>query len=84
MDTRARAGIAGEGAPPTMSRPMQGDSCRFSDSWNRRTGHLYYRRIYADALLMLEVARRHPLMDPDRLIVTGVSQGGGITLAAAG
>jgi cephalosporin-C deacetylase len=33
---------------------------------------------------MLEVARRHPLMDPDRLIVTGVSQGGGITLAAAG
>jgi cephalosporin-C deacetylase len=33
---------------------------------------------------MLEVARRHPLMDPDPLIVTGVSQGGGITLAAAG
>lgn len=33
---------------------------------------------------MLEVARRHPLVDPDRLIVTGISQGGGITLAAAG
>ena len=27
MDTPARAGITGEGAPPTMSRPMQGDSC---------------------------------------------------------
>jgi cephalosporin-C deacetylase len=33
---------------------------------------------------MLEVARRHSLVDPDRLIVTGISQGGGITLAAAG
>jgi MFS family permease len=37
----ARAGIAGEGAAPTMSRPMQGDSCAgFSDGWNHRTGHL--------------------------------------------
>ena len=44
----------------------------------------YYRRVYVDALRMLEVARKHPLVDPDRLIVTGVSQGGGITLAAAG
>jgi cephalosporin-C deacetylase len=44
----------------------------------------YYRRVYIDALRMLEVARNHPLVDPDRLIVTGISQGGGITLAAAG
>jgi cephalosporin-C deacetylase len=44
----------------------------------------YYRRVYIDALRMLEVARSHPLVDSDRLIVTGVSQGGGITLAAAG
>jgi cephalosporin-C deacetylase len=44
----------------------------------------YYRRVYVDALRMLEVARTHPLVDPDRLIVTGISQGGGITLAAAG
>ncbi|HZA30617.1 MAG TPA: acetylxylan esterase, partial [Propionibacteriaceae bacterium] len=37
----------------------------------------YYRRVYVDALRMLEVARTHPLVDPDRLIVTGISQGGG-------
>jgi cephalosporin-C deacetylase len=44
----------------------------------------YYRRVYVDALRMLEVAGSHPRVDPDRLIVTGISQGGGITLAAAG
>lgn len=44
----------------------------------------YYRRVYADAVRMLEVARQSELVDPDRIIVTGGSQGGGITLAAAG
>jgi cephalosporin-C deacetylase len=44
----------------------------------------YYRRVYADAIRMLEVARDSELCDESRIIVTGGSQGGGITLAAAG
>jgi cephalosporin-C deacetylase len=32
----------------------------------------------------VETAREHPRVDPDRIIVCGGSQGGGITLAAAG
>jgi cephalosporin-C deacetylase len=44
----------------------------------------YYRRVYADAIRLLEAARESPLVDPAKIVVTGGSQGGGITLAAAG
>lgn len=44
----------------------------------------YYRRVFADAVRAVEVAREHPAVDPNRVVVTGGSQGGGITLAVAG
>ncbi|ROP49151.1 MULTISPECIES: acetylxylan esterase [unclassified Rathayibacter] len=44
----------------------------------------YYRRLFTDAVLAVDAARRHPLADPDRIVVSGGSQGGGIALAAAG
>ncbi|MBN1303120.1 MAG: acetylxylan esterase [Anaerolineales bacterium] len=44
----------------------------------------YYRRVFTDAVRAVESARRHPEIDPQKVAVTGGSQGGGITLAAAG
>jgi cephalosporin-C deacetylase len=44
----------------------------------------YYRRVFTDAVLAVEVARAHPRVDPGRVAVAGGSQGGGITLAVAG
>lgn len=44
----------------------------------------YYRRLITDALHLLRVAAGHRLVDPARLVVAGVSQGGYLTLAAAG
>jgi cephalosporin-C deacetylase len=44
----------------------------------------YYRRVFTDAVRAVETARSHPAFDPNRIAVTGGSQGGGITLAAAG
>jgi cephalosporin-C deacetylase len=44
----------------------------------------YYRRLMTDAVLATEAAARHPLVDPDRIVVTGGSQGGGLALAVAG
>ncbi len=44
----------------------------------------YYRRVFADAVRAIEAARSHPAIDPQRIVVTGGSQGGGISLAVAG
>jgi cephalosporin-C deacetylase len=44
----------------------------------------YYRRVFTDAVRAIEAAQSHPAVDPERIAVTGGSQGGGITLAAAG
>lgn len=44
----------------------------------------YYRRVFMDAVRAVEAALSHPLVDAGRVAVTGGSQGGGITLAAAG
>lgn len=43
----------------------------------------YYRRVFVDAARAVAVLRAHPLVDPARVAVTGVSQGGGLSLAAA-
>lgn len=44
----------------------------------------YYRRVYADAVRAVDAARAHPALDPGRVIVSGMSQGGGLAIAAAG
>jgi cephalosporin-C deacetylase len=44
----------------------------------------YYRRVFVDAVRAIEVARSHAAIDPTRIAVTGASQGGALTIAAAG
>jgi cephalosporin-C deacetylase len=44
----------------------------------------YYRRLIADAVLAVDAAAAHPLVDPGRMAVSGKSQGGGLALAVAG
>ena len=44
----------------------------------------YYRRVFADGVRAIEAARSQAGVDPDRVAVTGGSQGGGIALAVAG
>jgi cephalosporin-C deacetylase len=46
--------------------------------------HYFYRRVFTDAVRAVEAARAHPEVDAARIAVTGGSQGGGITIAAAG
>ncbi len=43
----------------------------------------YYRRLMTDAILAVDAARAHPIVDAARVIVAGTSQGGGLALAAA-
>ena len=44
----------------------------------------YYRRVFTDAVRAVELVRGHDAVDPDRVAVTGGSQGGGISIAVAG
>ena len=44
----------------------------------------YYRRVFVDAVRAIEVTHAHPMLDSQRVIVTGTSQGGGISIAVAG
>ena len=44
----------------------------------------YYRRVFTDAVRAVEAVRTMDAVDPTRIVVTGGSQGGGITLAVAG
>lgn len=43
----------------------------------------YYRRVFADGVRAVETARTHAAIDPNRIALTGGSQGGGITLAVS-
>ena len=44
----------------------------------------YYRRLFTDVVRTLEAAREIDLVDASRLVVLGGSQGGGMSIAAAG
>ncbi len=44
----------------------------------------YFRRVFADAVRAIEAARTCEVVDSSRVVVDGGSQGGGISIAAAG
>lgn len=85
MDTRGQGfgGIVGHTADP---HPSAGDVA-FAGLMTRGIAHredYYYRRVYMDAFRAVEAAQSHPAIDPDQVILAGISQGGGIALATAG
>jgi cephalosporin-C deacetylase len=44
----------------------------------------FYRRVFTDGVRAVAAAKAHPVVDVERIAVTGGSQGGGITLAVGG
>lgn len=44
----------------------------------------YYRRVITDAVRLVDAAKTLPEIDPERIVVHGGSQGGGLALAVAG
>ena len=44
----------------------------------------FYRRVFTDAVRLIDAVRQFPFVDPERIAVTGGSQGGGIALATGG
>lgn len=82
MDTRGQGSgwSLGETADPHGSGPaIQGVMTRgIHDPYE-----YYYRRVFTDAVRLVDAVAEMPFVDATRIAVTGGSQGGGITLAAA-
>lgn len=83
MDTR------GQGGGFRLSDTPDGEYSRHSQTPGFMTQGIlnkddyYYRRVFTDAVAFVEAAKKLPGVNPDRIVVAGGSQGGGIALAAA-
>jgi len=83
LDTRGQAWSGSRGATPDSSGSgpqVPGFLTRGIDS---RESY-YYRRLIVDAVRLVDVAAELPVTDAARVMVTGISQGGGLALAVAG
>ena len=84
MDTRGQGGSWTIGATGDPGRP--GDGPEYPGVMTRgisRPETYYYTRLYTDAARAVEVAAELDGVDPARVGVSGISQGGGLALAAA-
>lgn len=85
MDTRGQGSTWSPGDTPDLY--ADGGNAHFPGSMTKGIldpQHYYYRRVFTDAVRAIDAARSHPAVDESRIAVTGGSQGGGITIAAAG
>ncbi len=85
MDTRGQGGTWSTGDTPDLY--AEGGSPQFPGSMTKGIldpKHYFYRRVFTDAVRAIETARSHEAVDATQIAVTGGSQGGGITIAAAG
>jgi cephalosporin-C deacetylase len=84
MDTRGQGSAWGGGGathdPVGAAPAYPGFMTRGIDA----PENYYYRRVFTDAVRAVEAARSHPLADATRTVVSGASQGGGISLAVGG
>ena len=84
MDTRGQGsawGSGGDTPDPDATGPSHPG---FMTRGIQDPEQYYYRRLMTDAVRAVDAVRALPGVDAARVAVTGVSQGGGLTLAAAG
>ncbi|MEU4420568.1 acetylxylan esterase [Actinoplanes sp. NPDC024001] len=85
MDTRGQGGSWRGGDTPDPDGTGAGPSTPgFLTRGALAPDTLYYRRLITDAVRAVETAADLPGVDASRLVVTGKSQGGALSLAAAG
>ncbi|MFT3892594.1 MAG: acetylxylan esterase [Anaerolineales bacterium] len=85
MDTRGQGSTWSPGDTPDLY--ADGGNAHFPGSMTKGIldpKHYYYRRVFTDAVRAIEAARSHEAVDATKIAVTGGSQGGGISIAAAG
>ena len=83
MDTRGQGGGWGSGGDTPDPHGSDGATPGFMTRGIRHPETYYYRRVFTDAVLLIDAVGQLDAVDGDRISVTGGSQGGGISLAAA-
>jgi cephalosporin-C deacetylase len=85
MDTRGQGyGVhAGDTADPHPSAGEVAYAGQMTRGISSKDTY-YYRRVFVDAFRAVEAVQAHPAVDASRIILSGGSQGGGMTLAVAG
>ncbi len=84
MDTRGQGSTWSSGDTPDLY--ADGGNAHYPGSMTKGIldpKHYYYRRVFTDAIRAIDAARSHADVDAEKIAVTGGSQGGGITIAAA-
>jgi len=85
MDTRGQGSVWRQGdTPDPDGGEATGQAPGFATRGILDPETYYYRRLTSDAVRAVEAARANPAVDPGRVSVSGVSQGGGLSLAVAG
>ncbi|MFI6603367.1 acetylxylan esterase [Nonomuraea sp. NPDC050536] len=86
VETRGQGGGSFD-SPGATGDPHGGSSAQTAGMMTRGIldeNEYYYRRVFTDAVRAIDAVMTHPLVDPERIVVHGGSQGGGIAQAVAG
>jgi cephalosporin-C deacetylase len=85
MDTRGQGygGILGETADPHASAGEVSYAGLMTRGISAKEDY-YYRRVFVDAFRAVEAAQSHPEVDATKVLLAGISQGGGLAIATAG
>lgn len=84
MDTRGQGSAWGSGGDTPDPHGTGPSFSGFMTRGIESPADYYYRRVFTDAVRAIDAVRTLDRVDPERVAVCGGSQGGGITLAAAG
>jgi cephalosporin-C deacetylase len=83
MDTRGQGWSASSGRTADPHPYPAGTVPGFLTRGITDPDSFYYRRLITDAVRFAQAAQEHPAVDGGRVVVTGISQGGGLALAVA-
>lgn len=84
MDTRGQGSVWGTGGDTADPHGTGPSTPGFMTRGVESPQTYYYRRVFTDAVCLVEAAQALPFVDADRIAVTGASQGGGVAIATAG
>ncbi len=83
MDTRGQGSSSHVGATADPGDPGSPAAPGYLTRGIGAPSTAYYTRLFIDAARAVDAVRTHPRIDPERVAVVGISQGGGLALAAS-